>query len=77
MTARAAFVLGLFAMAAAVLHGGIWSAGHDFVVNRFTGEFVFVPGDQPNGEEARLRARARVLTMSEADDRVAASLPRR
>ena len=76
MTARAAFVLGLCAMAAAVLHGGIWTAGHDFVVNRFTGEFVFVPSDDTPGGETHLPAHA-ALTTSGADDRFAPSLPRR
>ena len=45
MTARACFVLGLFLLLAALVHGGVYTAGHDFVVNRFTGEFQFVPAD--------------------------------
>ena len=50
MTARAAFVLGVFLLLAALAHGGVYSAGHDFVVNRFTGRFEFVPAED-EGEE--------------------------
>ena len=46
MTGRAALVLGIFILLAAVLHGGFYAAGHDFVVNRFTGHFQFVPADE-------------------------------
>jgi len=45
MSVRAAFVLGVFLVAAALAHGGIWAAGHDFVVNRFTGVYEFVPAE--------------------------------
>ena len=61
MTARAAFVLGLFVVLAALVHGGIYSAGHDFVVNRFTGEFRFVPADEESDEETPIDA-SRALT---------------
>jgi hypothetical protein len=46
MSMRSAFLLGLFLLAAALLHGGIYSAGHDFVMNRFTGWYEFVPADE-------------------------------
>ncbi len=46
MTARAALILGVSLMLAALVHGGIYGAGHDFVVNRFTGHFEFVPSDE-------------------------------
>ena len=45
MSMRSAFLLGLFLLAAALVHGGIYSAGHDFVMNRFTGWYEFVPAD--------------------------------
>jgi hypothetical protein len=45
MTVRAAFVLGLFLLLAALVRGGFYSAGHDFVVNRFTGQYQFVPAE--------------------------------
>jgi hypothetical protein len=45
VSARAALILGLALIAAALVHGGIWSAGNDFVMNRFTGEYEFVPAD--------------------------------
>lgn len=50
MSIRAAFVLGLFLVAAAFVHGGIWAAGHDFIVNRFTGVYEFVPADDVDDE---------------------------
>ena len=64
MSARAAFVLGLFLVLAAVVHGGVYSAGHDFVVNRFTGNWEFVPADDyEEGEDARhVQMRFRTLT---------------
>jgi hypothetical protein len=46
MSVRAALVLGLFLLLAALVHGGLYSAGQDFVVNRFTGEFQFVPAEE-------------------------------
>jgi len=64
MSARAAFVLGLFLVLAAVVHGGVYSAGHDFVMNRFTGNWEFVPADDyDEGEDARhVQLRFRTLT---------------
>jgi hypothetical protein len=50
MSVRAAIVFGLFLVLAALLHGGIYSAGHDFVVNRFTGWFMFVPAEDEEEE---------------------------
>jgi hypothetical protein len=55
MSGWAAFVLGMFLVAAAVLHGGIWAAGNDFVVNRYTGAYEFVPSDE---DDAALRTPA-------------------
>ncbi len=46
MSVRAVLLLGLFLVAAALVHGGIYSAGQDFVVNRFTGQFQFVPAEE-------------------------------
>jgi len=64
MSARAAFVLGLFLVVAAVVQGGVYSAGHDFVMNRFTGNWEFVPADDyDEGEDARhVQLRLRTLT---------------
>jgi len=59
MSARAAFVLGLFLLLAAIVRGGIYSAGHDFVVNRFTGQFQFVPADEDNEEQTPIESSAR------------------
>jgi hypothetical protein len=50
MSARAVLILGFFLVVAALAHGGIYTAGHDFVVNRFTGSHEFVPSEEP--EEA-------------------------
>ena len=62
MSARAAFVLGSFIVIAALAHGGVYSAGHDFIVNRFTGDWEFVPAeDYEEGDEAR-RIRLHTLT---------------
>ncbi len=64
MSPRAAFVLGLFLVIAAVVHGGLYSPGHDFVVNRFTGHWEFVPADDyDEGDEAHhVHARLHTLT---------------
>jgi hypothetical protein len=63
MSARATFVLGLFLVLAAILHGGVYSAGHDFVMNRFTGWYEFVPADDYDDEETRhARASRHTLT---------------
>jgi hypothetical protein len=51
MTTKAAFVLGLFLVLAALVHGGIYAAGHDFVVNRFTGWYEYVPGADDGWED--------------------------
>jgi len=69
MTARGAFVLGLFLVAAAFVRGGIWAAGHDFVVNRFTGEYRFVPAED-EGDEDRQPVAARTLTARRTGVRV-------
>ena len=69
MNARGAFVLGLFLVAAAIAHGGIWAAGHDFVVNRFTGEFRFVPAED-EADEDRQPVAARTLTARRVGARV-------
>jgi len=58
MSARAAFLFGFFLLIAALVHGGIYSAGHDFVVNRFTGQFQFVPAEE--GAEPTTPARRAV-----------------
>src|SRR4030095_6901600 len=42
MSVRAALVLGLFLLLAALVHGGLYAPGHDFVMNSFTGWFQFV-----------------------------------
>ena len=72
MTARAAFVLGFFVLLAALVRGGIYSAGHDFVVNRFTGHFEFVPADEDTDEDTPILARA--LTARRPDARLACSV---
>jgi hypothetical protein len=56
MSGWAAFVLGVLLVLAALVHGGVYVAGQDFVVNRFTGRYEFVPSD---GEEATLHTPAR------------------
>ena len=64
MSARAAFVLGSLIVLAALVHGGVYSAGHDFVVNRFTGVWEFVPADDyEEGGDAR-HVRLPTLTVS-------------
>ena len=45
MSARAAFVLGFFIVLAALVHAGLYVPGHDFVMNRFTGWFAFLPSE--------------------------------
>jgi len=56
MSVRAAALLGFFLALASFLHAGIWTAGHDFVVNRFTGQYQFVPADDE--DETAMPARA-------------------
>jgi hypothetical protein len=51
MSARAAIVLGFFLVVAALVHGGLYAPGHDFVVNRFTGRYEFVPADDYDDDE--------------------------
>jgi hypothetical protein len=62
MSARAAFVLGSLLVLAALIHGGVYSAGHDFVVNRFTGVWEFVPADDYEGGDDARYVRFRTLT---------------
>jgi hypothetical protein len=64
MSARAAFVLGLFLVIAAIVHGGLYSAGHDFVMNRFTGAYEFVPADDYDDEEETHHAHVRLHTLT-------------
>ena len=65
MSARAAFVLGLFLVLAAAVHGGLYSAGHDFVMNRFTGAWEFVPADDyDEGEDAKHVEHMRFRTLT-------------
>jgi hypothetical protein len=73
VSARAALVLGICLILAALLHGGLYAPGHDFVVNRFTGHFQFVPSeDDAWGEEDEgvNDARCRALTAKRPPDRV-------
>jgi hypothetical protein len=70
MTARAAFVLGLFLLLAALVRGGVYSAGHDFVVNRFTGQFQFVPAEDETEDERLPAGASRALTGHRAGARV-------
>lgn len=51
MSVRAALVLGIFLVLAALVHGGVYAPGHDFVLNRFTGWFAFVPGEDERWDE--------------------------
>ena len=69
MTSRAAFLLGLFILLAAFVHGGLYSAGHDFVVNRFTGEFRFVPADEDAEDQTPVGV-TRALTAHRGEARV-------
>ena len=45
MSVKAAALLGFFLVIASLLHGGVYAPGHDFVLNRFTGWYEFVPAD--------------------------------
>src|SRR5215470_14597176 len=64
MTVRAAFVLGFFLVVAAILHGGLYSSGHDFVMNRFTGAYEFVPADdyEDSGDTKHVRTDLRLTS---------------
>ena len=72
MSARAAIILGLFIAVAALLHGGIYTSGHDFVLNRFTGVYEFVPADdyEESDDMRRVRTRFHTLTSQRAAARV-------
>jgi hypothetical protein len=71
MTARAAFVLGFFIFLAALVHAGIYAPGHDFVMNRFTGWFAFVPSEDEDwdDESGVNNAACRALTSRVPTDR--------
>jgi hypothetical protein len=69
MTARAAFVLGFFLVLTALVHGGLYVAGHDFVVNRFTGRFQFVPAQDEEEPDTPIRS-SRALTSRKPEARV-------
>lgn len=73
MTARAAFLLGFFLVLAALAHGGLYTAGHDFVVNRFTGRFQFVPAEDEDEPDTPVRS-ADALTSRGPDARVQRSV---
>jgi hypothetical protein len=64
MSVRAALVLGLLLLAAAFVRGGVWAPGHDFVVNRFTGQFQFVPAEDSEDDSVPARRRARCLDLA-------------
>ena len=64
MSPRSAFVLGLCLVAAALVHGGIYQAGHDFVLNRFTGTYEFVPADDYEDSEETHHVHARLHTLT-------------
>jgi hypothetical protein len=64
MSTKAALVLGACLLLAALVHGGVYSAGHDFVVNRFTGHFEFVPSDDVEEGSLPTRHAARVLALT-------------
>jgi hypothetical protein len=73
MSVRAALVLGICLILAALVHGGLYAPGHDFVVNRFTGRFQFVPSedeDWGDEDEGVNDARCRALTLKNSPDRV-------
>ena len=71
MSARAALILGFFLVVAALAHGGIYSAGHDFVVNPSPAPTSSCrPGAGGGGRRDRARrAHSRTLT-SGTDDGV-------
>jgi hypothetical protein len=59
-----ALVLGLFLALASFLNGGVWAPGHDFVVNRFTGEYVFVPAEDEESEATAEEAAAGLCALT-------------
>ena len=71
MSARAAFVLGFFIFLAALVHAGLYAPGNDFVMNRFTGWFAFVPSeDEEWDDEGDVNnATCRALTSKVPPDR--------
>src|SRR5207247_9535719 len=75
MTARAAFLLGLCLVLAALVHGGFYAAGHDFVVNRFTGRFQFVPAEDEDEANSPVRS-VPALTSCRPEARVHRPKPR-
>lgn len=79
MSVRAAFVLGIFLVLAALVHGGLYAPGHDFVMNRFTGWFQFVPSEDEDYEddEGPTDAICRALTSKRPPDRFGALHRRR
>lgn len=79
MSVKAAFVLGVFLVLAALVHGGLYAPGHDFVLNRFTGWFAFVPSaDEEYDEEGGVSdAVCRALTSRVPPDRFGALHRRR
>ncbi len=79
MNLRAALVLGVCILLAALVHGGIYAPGHDFVMNRFTGSFSFVPSadDAWDEEDGVADAACRALTSQRPPDRVGALHRRR
>ena len=80
MSVRAALVLGLFLLLAALVHGGLFSAGRDFVMNRFTGSYEFVPADDYDDDTSARHAHAerfRALTSWGPGARVTPSQCRR
>jgi hypothetical protein len=62
MSMRVALILGIALVVAAVLHGGLYTAGHDFVMNRYTGWYEFVPADDYDEDESTLPTAAQCLT---------------
>jgi hypothetical protein len=74
MGVRAALLLGVLLLLAAFVRGGLYAPGHDFVVNRFTGEFQFVPAEEDEGAAVPTRsasARCAALTLRRPKARVA------
>jgi hypothetical protein len=72
MSARAAIILGMFLVIAALVHGGVYTSGHDFVLNRFTGVYTFVPAEdyEDSDDMRRVRGRFHTLTSRGAAARV-------
>ena len=79
MSVRVAVVLGISIVLAALVHGGIYAPGQDFVVNRFTGWFTFVPSEDEEweDEDGVSGARGCALTSRRPPDRFGALHRRR